>query len=388
MFDVAVAGGGPVGSRVAARLAARGYRVAVFEKRSQPGLKFCCTGIISQECVTRFSIPLNVIFKNVNSAVFFSPSGNSIRISRPESLACIANRGVFDHYLVNEARKQGVEYFFDSPVETISLRDSGVDLKIGGERSRSVSASVVVLASGFGSALVKNIGLTVPSVCTGGAQIEAELNGIEDVEVYFDQELAPGFFGWIVPTSNRRGLVGLLACKSPGLFLRRWLKKLVSNGKVVPGDYRINYGGIFLKPARRTYGERVIVVGDAAGQVKPTTGGGLYFGLLCADLAASSIDRAFCRKNFSAKVLSWYEQEWKHLLWKELRMEYYARRFYEHLSNRRIDEIFSRLKSSALLDDFVRREEISFDWHGKLLIKAIQMGAFSGLKRISRIFSF
>lgn len=388
MFDVAVAGGGPVGSRVAARLAARGYHVAVFEKKPQPGLKFCCTGIISQECVNRFSIPATVVYKTVSSAIFVSPSGYSIRVSCPDTLACIVNRPAFDRYLVNEAQKQGVEYFFDSPVEKINLRDNGVVLEIGGVRACNVDARVVVLASGFGSALIKGIGLTAPALCTGGAQIEAELNGVEDVEVYFDQEIAPGSFSWIVPTQGGKGLVGLLARKSPGLFLRKWFGKLASNNKVVPGDYRVNYGGIFLKPARRTYGERIVIVGDAAGQVKPTTGGGLYFGLLCADLAAFTIDRAFSRKDFSEKILSGYEREWKKLLLKELTLEYYARRFYEHLSNRRIDEIFIRLKSSGILDDIIRKEKLSFDWHGKLLLKAIRQGAFSGLKRISRIFSF
>jgi digeranylgeranylglycerophospholipid reductase len=89
--------------------------------------------------------------------------------------------------------------------------------------------------------------------------------------------------------------------------------------------------GIPLRPLPRSHGERVLVVGDAAGQVKPTTGGGIYYSLVASDVAAETLRTALIEDNLSASSLSYYEKSWRSALSKELEVGYSARRIFEGL---------------------------------------------------------
>lgn len=385
MLDAAIIGGGPVGSRVAFKLAELGYHVAVFEKRARIGQKPCCTGIISQECVERFSIPPQVVLRQVNSAIIFSPEQNCIRVSRPETQACIVDRPAFDIELARRAQSKGAEYYLSSGVKSVLLQEDKVLFAITNKSGESsLEARAVVLANGFNSILAREMSRVGMSDFAIGAQTEVNPIGMDEVEVYLSQKIAPGFFAWLVPTSENKGLAGLLSRRDPAVRLRAWISELEARGKVLPREYDVSYGGIPLKPLSRTFGDRFLVVGDAAGQVKPTTGGGIYFGLLGADMAADSLHEALQSGDFSAKSLSTYERKWKRNLGQELRSEHYARRVYEHLSDKNIEGIFNRLKSSGLADSLLQKNEISFDRHGGLLLKALKSVASYQVNKLLR----
>jgi digeranylgeranylglycerophospholipid reductase len=375
VYDVIVVGGGPTGSRAAFRLAKMGYQVIVLEKRSDIGQKPCCTGIVSQECVTWFDIPREVILKNVNTTKIVSPSGRSIGLSSSQSPAAIVDRVALDHHLAGLTKAQGVQYYVRRKAEYISLRPEKVVVGIKDEGcDYQLEAKAVVLASGFNSVLVKDLGLGRPGDFAAGVQTEVELNGIDEIEVYFGRKIAPGFFTWLVPTAKGKGLAGLISRRTPGLFLREWLKKLASEQKIIRQDYTFKFGGIPLRPLSRTFTDRVLAVGDAAGQVKSTTGGGIYFGLLCADIAAETLHNAFQSGDLSAQKLSLYERNWRGKLGSELRREYFGRKMFERLSDRQIEKLFSVIQSSGLLDS-LSQEEFSFDWHGSIIWKALKLGA-------------
>ncbi len=385
MLDVAVVGGGPAGSRTAFRLAGMGYKVVVLEKRPGLGEKPCCTGIVSRECADAFSIPDEVIYRKVNSASVFSPSGEQIRLSRPETQACILKRADFDRLLAEKAISAGAEYQVSTEVKNIVIGPDGVEIESEKQgHPVNFSASAVVLAPGFSSRLSRNLGFRRPGYFVSGAQVEVEAPGIAGVEVYFSQNSSPGFFSWIVPTRENRCLVGLLSRTTPGVYLARWLSGLEEKGRISLNGDPLHYGGIPLRPLSRTFRDRMLVVGDAAGQVKPTTGGGIYFGLLCADLAAESLDRAFKKGDLSSGELALYEAAWHKKLGSELQKEYFARKLYERLNDRQIDSLFLRLKQSGLVDSLLAQSDLSFDWHGGLLLKAVRPAAASGVKHILR----
>ncbi|MDD5701637.1 MAG: NAD(P)/FAD-dependent oxidoreductase [Dehalococcoidales bacterium] len=383
MLDVAVIGGGPVGSRLAFKLSSLGRRVAVLEKNASIGGKRACTGIISRECAARFAVPSHVIFRQLNSAKIFSPSGEYIRLYRPDTQACIVDRIHFDTVMAETAQSSGALYQLKSKAENIRFHQDRAVIEIDHEgQPRSLEAKIVVLATGFNAALVKRLGLGQPGYLVAGAQIEVGMEGTDEVEVYLDQKLAPDFFAWLAPTANGRALAGLMTRQSPGFRLREWLARLKSAGKVISEAGPIYYGGIPLKPLPRTSGERLIVVGDAAGQVKPTTGGGLYFGMLCADIAADVIQEALENRDCSAKMLSKYETEWREKLGHELKIEYTARRMYKKLSNPQIDRLVSAIKNTGLVDSLLLDDSLSFDWHGGLMLKALKAGVKSQVKRV------
>jgi digeranylgeranylglycerophospholipid reductase len=384
LFDVAVIGGGPVGSRVAFQLASRGYNVVVLEKHAAIGSKPCCTGIISQKCIDQFLVPEDVIFRHLNSAALYSPSRTRIQVSLPQPQAGIVNRPLLDRWMASCARLKGAKYQLDCEVKQVNVITDAVEIHYQIITHVCIlKARMVVLACGFSSSLVKRMGMGQPAYQCTGVQTEVEVRNCQEIEVYFNQNIAPGFFAWIAPTSNGRALAGLMTRKSPGQRLRLWLDELESEGRINKGDHFVKQSGIPLKPLSSTAGERVVVVGDAAGQVKPTTGGGIYFGLLCADLAANSIHQAIEENNYSAKRLSSYEKEWRALLLSEISREYWARRAYQLLSNRQLDDLFKAIQRNGIIESLLNNEYTSFDNHGSLLIKALQLGLVSHAKRFS-----
>ena len=369
MYDVIVIGGGPVGSYVAYKLAGMGHKVMVLERKRRIGESVCCTGIIGQECVSSFTIDDNVILRPVNSAKLFSPSGNLLRLWREEPQAYVLDRAAFDIAMANRAQGNGAEYILDSPVSNIEVEDDRVKIAaIHQKAGLSLEARGAVIATGFGSKLAERLGLGNFGDYVIGGQAEVATTGIDEVEVFFGREIAPGFFGWLVPTLPRMARVGLLSRHNPELYLRKLLASLVAQGKIITAETKLSYGGIPLKPLSRTYGERLIVVGDAAGQVKPTSGGGIYYGLLCADIAADTLHQALQRDDLSAKSLAKYEREWRRKLGRELKIGYWARKLFERLSDNQIDRIFNIIKANGIDEALLKARDLSFDWHSQAIL--------------------
>lgn len=385
MRDVIVIGGGPIGSYVAYKLAGMGHDVVVLERKKRLEVVVCCTGIISQECVSSFAVGDNVILRGLNGGKLFSPSGRLIRLWREETQGYIINRAAFDTAMVSRAQGKGAEYVLNSPVSDIKVKDDRVSVKVAHQgKGLSFEARTAVIATGFGSRLAEGLGLGKISHFVTGAQAEVETTGIDEVEIYFGQKIAPGFFAWLAPTLPHRALVGLASRYKPGLYLRRFMSSLLAQGKIASADVKLSYRGIPLKPLAKTSSNRLVVVGNAAGQVKPTTGGGIYVGLLCADIAANSLHRALETNNLSAKSLANYERGWKRKLGSELKICYYARKFYDGLSDWQIDRIFNIIKSNHIDEALLKADDLSFDWHGEVALRLLRHRAMSKALKVMK----
>jgi len=364
-WDVAVVGAGPTGSRVAYQLAGLGFGVAVLECRPDIGGKAACTSIIGRDCVEAFAIEKDVVLRQANRATLFSPSGNRIELHREEPQAYILDRAAFNRAIAQRARSKGAEYYLNTPVESIKSADDKVTIETA---QGNFAARAAVIAAGFGSGLTD--GLSKFADFTAGAQAEVESKSSE-VEVYFGRKVAPGFFAWLVPTSPGKARVGLLSRENPTLYLKRLLTSLAADGKIASAEVGIYHGAVPLKPLPRTYGDRLLVVGDAAGHVKPTTGGGIYYGLLGADIAAQTLHKALQSNDLSDRSLIRYEREWQQLLGRELRTGYWARKLFEKLSDRQIDNIFDIVKRNGINEALLKENDLSFDWHSKAILKLL-----------------
>jgi digeranylgeranylglycerophospholipid reductase len=367
MYDAVVIGGGPTGSRVAALLAEKRHRVLVLERKPRPGEKICCTGIIGKECADAFDIEDRLILRNINSASLFSPSGNRLHLYRPETQACVLDRAAFDVAMVERAQHAGAAYRFDSHATNAKIEPERAIVSVSRhDREETLSTKSVVIAAGYAPGLLRRLGLGACGDFTYGAQADVETAALDEVEVYFG-DMAPGFFAWLVPISPSTARAGLMSRVKPGGYLKKWLEHLKAQGRIAPADVAISYGAIPLKPPARTYGERLLAVGDAAGQVKPTSGGGIYYGLLGADIAAVTLHGALDNGDLSAKSLSRYEKAWRRRLGRELKTGYWARRLYERLNNRQIDHLFAIIKAGGIDEALLKAEDLSFDWHGRTI---------------------
>jgi geranylgeranyl reductase family protein len=368
-----IVGAGPIGSYIAYRLVKLGYKVCVFERRARIGEATCCTGIIGKECFERFPIVNNGVLIQASSAKFFSPSGKCLRLSKDTVQAYIVDRAGFDRALAQKAQEQGADYRLSARVHNINSRDNCVRVTVEHKsEAMDFEGRMAVISSGFGTSLPQRLGLGKIADFILGAQAEVNVRGLNEVEVYLGQGIAPGFFGWLVPTSAGKALAGLLSRRSPGSYLKNLLSILLAQGKITSTETKITHGGIPLSPLPKTYRDRVVVVGDAAGQVKPTTGGGIYYGLLCADIAAEVIDGALRSDDFSAKRMSYYERDWKRKLSRELQIGYWARKTYEGLDDRQIENIFDIIQASNIHEDILQSPDFSFDWHGDSILRALK----------------
>jgi len=160
--------------------------------------------------------------------------------------------------------------------------------------------------------------------------------------------------------------------KNAGDCLDAFLSLLESERKINFIKGRPLFRGITLMPPRRTFGHGVLLVGDVAGQVKPVTGGGIYFGLLCADMAADTLHNAMEAGDFSAYRLSSYQKAWKNLLGRELRLGSWAHRLYVRMSDARIDRLLEFAARRGLLSSLEKSSAIGFDWHGSAMLHVIK----------------
>ncbi len=383
MEDFLVIGAGPAGSRAAAQLAGPGHRVLVLERAAAPGHKLSCTGLISLECVRAFDIPDEVILRTVNSARLVSPSGEVLRVARPGPQAVVLDRPAFDALLAERARAAGAEFRYNHRVTGIDLTAEraivSYDSPAGGG---TLEARAVVLASGYSPNLVRALRLGGYRDSAVGVQAEVAAD-VEEVEVYFGP-VAPKFFAWLVPAAPGRAKVGLLSRGDAGAQLKRWLAALADAGRIASPEAAVHHGRVPLRPLRRTFREHLLVIGDAAGQVKPLTGGGIYFGLLAADLAAMTLQLAAARVDFSARSLAGYESAWQKKLAGELGWGYLGRQFMEFLGDRALNSLFRWAARSGTADTLAAADDLAFDWHARALGRLVRYRLTSPFRRSGR----
>jgi digeranylgeranylglycerophospholipid reductase len=200
-----------------------------------------------------------------------------------------------------------------------------------------------------------------------GAQMEVMANVSDDVaEVYFGRSFAPGFFGWLVQAEDV-ARAGICCVKGDPLhMLYNFVRKhpVVSNkvggGKVL----NICIGPIPEPWSRKLYDDHLMLVGDAAGQVKPLTGGGIYFGLSCALMAAEVAIRAL-EGEPDRKALQAYERAVKGRFGEEFRLGLRARRVFEQMPDEDLDAVFGLLLREDIRELVLKN--FGFDQHMKLV---------------------
>ena len=373
LFDTVVIGAGPAGSYAAYKIASNGYKVAVLEEHERIGEPMQCTGIIGVECFERFHLPTASVLLKADSAKFFSPSGKIIRLRSDRPQAYIVDRIVFDGQLADAAAAHGVKYFTSCRANNVAILSDRV--RITADAGETFDSRTVVIACGFYSKLAQKLGMKKFRDFIMGAQAVVNIRDdstLDEIEVFLDQDIAPGFFAWLVPIAPQWALAGLFSRETPRKHLKSFIKTLYEKGRIVSSEVDIVNGGIPLKPLGKTYCKRIIIVGDTAGQVKPTTGGGVYYGMICAQLAADTLKTAFAQNDFSERAMSSYQRAWQKEVGRELRNGYFARRIYEKFSNRLIDQLFDLSLKKGLHEVINESNNISFDWHSKAFFEIMR----------------
>ena len=364
--DIAVVGAGPAGSYCATALAARGYQVLLLERSQQARQQIICTGIVSAEAFLRFCLPFSAVLCPLKKASLISPAGNKLEYRAAVPFAYVVDRPHFDAALQGRAASLGVDVCYGFHAEGVEWMSTG--LRIQGrlqEEPYSVQAQAAVFATGFNRGLARRLGLGRQTSCIQGVQAEAPFDQLEATEVYFGRRVAPGFFAWVVPMRCGFARIGLLARRNGRQKFHQFLRGPELRDRLRQYPANVTSRCIVQGIAPRTAGNRFVVVGEAAGQVKTSTSGGIYYGLLGAELAAEVIDEGFRRGDLSEKQLWRYHQRWVSLLGPELRAGLKLQSLGAVMTDAEIDHLFRLLGGNGLLAELLQR--LRFDWHNSLI---------------------
>jgi digeranylgeranylglycerophospholipid reductase len=369
--DIAVIGGGPVGSYTAYRMADLGFDVALFEKDAAIGSDVVCTGIVGAEAFRKHDLPMRSILYKMNSVSFFSPSGEELDYTSSEPFAYVIDRGVFDRGIFRKAADRGVTVHVGTPVTGITTGLGHCRVIAEGHGTASeIRAKAVVLATGVHYGLHRLLGLGRPPAFLFALQTVTRMPGLEKPEIYLN-DLTHGSFAWVVPCGNGQARIGALTRTQDLRELTRFVRARVAESDRT-ADAAIAHKPIAHGLVDRTVGDRVIAVGEAAGQIKTTTGGGIYYGLMCADVAVGVLQSAFRRGDLSAAGLCRYEKAWRSRIAKDIRTGCEVRRLMEHLDPDHIDSLFRLIRRSRPLRGLIRGK-VNFDHQTDLLLLGMKL---------------
>lgn len=370
--DVLVVGAGPSGLQTARRLAEQGLDVLVLEKKSRIGEAVNCTGLIGTEVFGKFGLSPDSILREVQEVRLVSPGGTSLDYRHPKCFACVVDRERFDRGIGDEARAAGARIRTGAAVEDISQVRDGVEVKARGADNEPLKATarVAVVATGIHQDLSRKLGLGRPKRHLYGAQVEVDVPSEEMLTIFAGNSIAAGGFAWAVPSRPGMAKFGLITDRDAKRSFRAFQDGYLAGKTVRIEENMVSYKPIAQGLASQTFGPRILAVGEAAGQVKTTTGGGVAFGLRCAEIAAEVITRRIRKGPMGEASLAEYEKLWKRELRVEILLGYYARRIWSKMTDSHIERVFQFARQDGVIP--IIREKGDFDRHSDLILALVR----------------
>lgn len=363
-FDLVVVGAGPVGGYVAGAVAEKGYRVALVEEHREVGEPVQCGGLITPR-VFDLVPGKETIVNEVHGAEIFSPSGRSMSIDAHRTEAVVVDRAKFDQAIVKHALKRGARSLLGAKALAGNHTDEGVEVVVDRDgKQERITAKLLVGADGVQSVVAKWFKILRPKYILPG--FEVEMTGVAGdpglVKLFVGNEVAPGFFGWIIPSGEDSGRVGLCVREGNAFAYLERMMKAPSVAQFVKKAQPLLYiaGGIPLGFPRRTYTDRVMIVGDAACQVKGTSGGGIYSGLRCAVHCANTALESLEKQDFSARQMRRYHRAWSRTVGKELRKDVAIFESFATLTDRQMEDLFEIFSQPEMVQIIESYGDIDF----------------------------
>jgi digeranylgeranylglycerophospholipid reductase len=364
MYDVAVIGAGPAGCRTAALLA-RDRNVIIVEEHGEVGRPVQCTGLVSPRVVDLCGIKPKILNTLYGANLHF-PGGGTLTIQSKNPKALLIDRGDFDRKLADAAVDAGAAFKFNTKYKNHKLVADGVLIEAEND---AVASRMIVGADGQNSAVALSLGRNMPKEYVRGMQYDI-VHRMDDqrmVEISIGSKVSPGFFTWMIPFGDYTRIG--LCCDMSHLPMGLLKGYMAANGvadckKVISYNGKIPLGG-----RRKSYGERLLLIGDAAGQVKPISGGGIYPALESANHLAAVAEIALRYNRMDARFLSEYEKRWKASLGREMRRGMGLRKHFCKASDKTLDAVYGALLKSGVAKQF---ENVDLDHPSDLVDVVMQ----------------
>lgn len=354
--DVLVVGAGPTGTNTARLLAERGYDVLVVEEHPSVGVPVQCAGLITPRVFDHTPFAIGDLWQNdLRGAVVHAPDGTTVAFESDVVQAQAMDRARFDQRMAEHAEAAGATLWTATKAVAMRRDAEGVTVTLqaagdGAGSRNQVRCRLVVGADGVRSRVAAWAGL--PPIKEVVSAYEVELTGCHIpngrshmIPMFAGSAQAPGFFSWIIPVGGDRTRSGLAV--APGLSeaaAKRYYERMFTDPASRPylegaqESYRI-IGGIPLGLRERLVGDRVMLVGDAAGMAKPTSGGGIYMGLVGSEHLAAVAERGLQTGLLDRAALAPYERRVRHTIAKELRRGDLIRAIYRRFQDRDLNDV-------------------------------------------------
>jgi digeranylgeranylglycerophospholipid reductase len=283
--QVVIIGAGPVGGRLATELASRGISTLMVEEHAEIGRPFQCAGLVNPSAMNMVNLQ-ETILQNVDGALIHSPSGIMVPVGKDGvTRTHVVCRKRFDQGVVAQAMVAGAHlWLLSKPIEA-NVTTSGVELKIEREGELlDVKCDLLIGADGAHSWTRRHFRLGRPKEMMIGFQTDVSgLTGKDNwLEMYTGEDVAPGLFAWVIPTGNNSHRIGVWSraqdldgrsveqCYDALINHPLWKERFAGVKEIARYCGPVPCG-VIPKPFK----DRVMVIGDAAGMAKPTTGGGI-----------------------------------------------------------------------------------------------------------------
>jgi len=356
-YDVTIAGGSVAGLLCAREISAKGFSVLVIEEDYEIGTPEHCGGLVSIAGLEELGIiPFRKTFDHmIESAEITSPNGNSFTINSKKQKVVEISRRELDKQIAFQAQKNGA---------VIKVRTSFQEITDTGIRTseEKIDCKIFVDARGVSSLIQKD-----RTGILSSAQYEIYADWIKKgkVEVIFDQEKYPGFFAWIIPSNEGKGKVGVAG---KGINVAETLD-IILKEKGQFSTIRKIFAPIWIKgPIEKFVEGKTVIIGDAAGQAKPTTAGGIF----TSGMGGVYAGQAICKFLKTNKIsdLQNYQKRWTERFGKEFEKQLLARKILERINNQTINKLFESITPEIIKEI---SEKDDFDFHTSSIIKLLGM---------------
>jgi geranylgeranyl reductase family protein len=356
-YDVTIAGGSVAGLLCAREISAKGFSVLVIEEDYEIGTPEHCGGLVSIAGLEELGIiPFRKTFDHmIESAEITSPNGNSFTINSKKQKVVEISRRELDKQIAFQAQKNGA---------VIKVRTSFQEITDTGIRTseEKIDCKIFVDARGVSSLIQKD-----RTGILSSAQYEIYADWIKKgkVEVIFDQEKYPGFFAWIIPSNEGKGKVGVAG---KGINVAETLDTILKE-KGQFSTIRKIFAPIWIKgPIEKFVEGKTVIIGDAAGQAKPTTAGGIF----TSGMGGVYAGQAICKflKTNEISDLQNYQKRWTERFGKEFEKQLLARKILERINNQTINKLFESITPEIIKEI---SEKDDFDFHTSSIIKLLGM---------------
>jgi digeranylgeranylglycerophospholipid reductase len=358
-YDAIVVGSGPAGSVTARFAAEAGAKVLIIERRAEVGVPVLCGEGISQK-VDNFKIleGKRWIATKMEGARIFSPNGTHITLSAEfagSETGYVVYRDIFDQELARGAVKKGAEIMLNTCALDLLKKDGKIKGVIAQhfDEKLEIEADVVVGADGVESRVGKWAGVqTTLKPYDLETCVQYTLTNIEWDSPYCDfflgKHVAPGGYVWVFPKGKDVANVGigiLASLSEPGKALQLLDKFIAAHPELKKGEpLRVISGADPVAEPVQSVKDNLLLVGDAARQVDPITGGGLMNSIEAGKYAGETIGKAVETQRFDSQTLSEYETHWKKAFGKKLHRNYVVKEIMLDMDDKTLDMLADSLK--------------------------------------------